>query len=207
MRVSRRRTAQSAQSHDRIIGAALSAASTTTLLQVVPVRVYGTDGCYSDTHALLDAGAQTSLCTDQLRQRLGIVGERQELQLNNVEGAGEKKIVHRFALQVSPLPQIDDGTEIAVQEVSSVPKLNVQPQSIDWSRRHEWLHPSDLVIPDTSNKSIELLLGANVTEATVQQEARVGRPGQPVSVRTAFGWCLSEASHNWRHTVLARLFT
>ena len=179
-----------AESHNRIIGAALSAASTTTLLQVVPVRVHGTDGRFSDTHALLDAGAQTSLCTDQLRERLGIVGERQELQLNNVEGAGERKIVHRFALEVSSLSE-NDGTDIAVHEAYSVPKLNVRLQSIDWSRKHEWLHLSDLDIPDTSNKPIELLLGANVTEAIVQRESRVGRPGQPVAVRTAFGWCLS----------------
>ena len=72
-----------------------------------------------------------------------------------------------------------------------MPQLNVRPQTVDWSRRQEWLHLADLDIPDTSNKQIELLLGANVTEAIVQREARVGRPGQPVAVRTAFGWCLS----------------
>ena len=187
----RRPVPQSESSDNPIVGAALNAASTTTLLQVVPVRVHGSNGRYSDTHALLDAGAQTSLCTDQLRRRLGIDGERQQLQLNNVEGAGEKKTVHRFALQVSPLSGADSGTEVAVQEVFSVPRLNVQSQSVDWSRRQEWPHLADVDIPDTSNQPVELLLGANVTAAIVQREARVGRPGQPIAIRTAFGWCLS----------------
>ena len=42
-------------------------------------------------------------------------------------------------------------------------------------------------------KKIELLLGANVLEAVLQQEVRVGRPGQPVGVRTAFGWALTDS--------------
>ena len=187
----RRETGQSESAGNRLVGAALSVASTTTLLQVVPVRVYGPDGSHSDTHALLDAGAQTSLCTDQLRHRLGIVGKRQELQLNNVEGTGEKRAVQKFALQVSPRSTGDAAADVTVQEVFSVPQLNVRPQTVDWSRRQEWLHLADLDIPDTSNKQIDLLLGANVTEAVVQREARVGRQGQPIAVRTAFGWCLS----------------
>ena len=187
-----RRGAEQPESADsRTIGAAVNAASTTTLLQVVPVRVYGSDGSHSDTHALLDAGAQTSLCTDQLRRRLGIVGEPQDLQLKNVEGAGEKRAAQKFTFQVSPLSTGDAGLGVTVQEVFSVPHLNVQPQTVDWRRRHEWLHLADLEIPDISNKQIELLLGANVTEAIVRREARIGRPGQPVAVRTAFGWCLS----------------
>ena len=39
--------------------------------------------------------------------------------------------------------------------------------------------------------TVELLLGANVTEAVIQHEVRVGQPGQPIAVRTAFGWALT----------------
>ena len=40
---------------------------------------------------------------------------------------------------------------------------------------------------------MELLLGANVSEAVIQQEVRVGQPGQPIAVRIAFGWTLTGA--------------
>ena len=38
---------------------------------------------------------------------------------------------------------------------------------------------------------IEVLLGANVVEAVLQQDVRVGRSGQPEALRTAFGWTLT----------------
>ena len=40
---------------------------------------------------------------------------------------------------------------------------------------------------------MELLLGANVSEAIIQQKIRTGQPGQPIAVRTAFGWTLTGA--------------
>ena len=50
---------------------------------------------------------------------------------------------------------------------------------------------ADIEVPDINNKTVELLLGANVLEAVLQKEARVGRPGQPVAIKTHFGWCLT----------------
>ncbi|KAF0305913.1 Sodium-dependent phosphate transport protein 2B [Amphibalanus amphitrite] len=40
-------------------------------------------------------------------------------------------------------------------------------------------------------KRVDLLLGANVLEAVLQLEARTGKAGQPVAIRTAFGWTLT----------------
>ena len=38
---------------------------------------------------------------------------------------------------------------------------------------------------------VEVLLGANVMEAILQREVRVGRPSQPVAIKTHFGWALT----------------
>ena len=80
---------------------------------------------------------------------------------------------------------------VTVPEAFTVPLLNVRPPTVDWSQRHKWHHLSDIELPDTNNKPIELLLGANVLEAVLQKEARVGKSGQPVAIKTHFGWCLT----------------
>ncbi|XP_043241080.1 uncharacterized protein LOC122391342 [Amphibalanus amphitrite] len=162
-----------------------------TLLQVVPVRVHGDDGAYVDTCALLDSGADTSLCTEDVLRRLGITGEPEELRLNNVEETGEKRMSVRTTLTVSPVAAADGEERLTVPEVFSVKKLNLRPQRIDWREKHNWKHLAGISIPDTNGRPVELLLGANVLEAMLQKEVRVGPPGQPTAIRTHLGWCLT----------------
>ena len=54
-----------------------------------------------------------------------------------------------------------------------------------------WRHLNGIDFPDCSNAKVELLLGANVLEAVIQNDVRVGKPGEPVAVKTAFGWALT----------------
>ena len=59
-----------------------------TLLQVVPIRVMGSRGKFADTFALLDSGAQISLCSEDIVSDLSIEGDVEPLRLDNVEGSG-----------------------------------------------------------------------------------------------------------------------
>lgn len=163
----------------------------TTLLQVVPVRIYGADGAYVDTCALLDSGADTSLCAERVLRRLSITGEKEELRLNNVEKTGERRMSMRTSLQISPVAASGEAEHVTVPEVFSVPELNVRPHKIDWREKINWRHLDGIPLPDTNGRPVELLLGANVLEAVLQKEARVGPPGQPAAIRTHFGWCLT----------------
>ena len=162
-----------------------------TLLQVVPVRVLGPAGKFVDTHALLDSGADTSLCIDSVLRDLSVTGSTEELTLGNVEGTGMTRPTMKVSLEVAPLSAEGQREPIKVAEVFSVPQLNIRPQRIDWSKRAQWKHLEGISIPDTNGRKIELLLGANVLEAILQREARVGKPGQPAAIRTYFGWCLT----------------
>ena len=60
-----------------------------------------------------------------------------------------------------------------------------------------WKHLKGLPIPDCTTGKIDILLGANVPEAIVQREIRVGRAGQPIAIRTAFGWSLTGSVSNF----------
>ena len=162
-----------------------------TLLQIVPVRIYGEGRRCEDVFALLDPGSQTSLCTEDVLSALKIAGVPSSLCLENVEGRGIPQSSQRVRLMVSPGSEGNSQARIEVPEAFSVPRINVQPPHISAEQKAKWKHVSDLSIPDYQNVEIKLLLGANVLEAVLQQEARVGGPGQPAAVKTAFGWTLT----------------
>ena len=71
-----------------------------------------------------------------------------------------------------------------------MPELPVKVPNLE-KRLHKWEHVRDLCITGYNGQKIELLLGANVLESVLQREVRVGRHGEPIAVRTAFGWALS----------------
>ncbi|XP_043225032.1 uncharacterized protein LOC122383037 isoform X1 [Amphibalanus amphitrite] len=160
-----------------------------TLLQIVPVRIHGEGSTFEDVFALLDPGSQTSLCAADVLTSLNITGTPSDLCLQNVEGSGSPQSSQKVKLLVSP--RSGDQVPIEVSEAFSVPRLNVKPPQISANQRCRWEHTLDLDIPDYRGVEIKLLLGANVIEAVIQQEVRIGRPGQPVAVRTAFGWTLT----------------
>ena len=172
--------------------AKVSAAPPTVLLQVVPVRVHGASGSTRDTLALLDPGAQTSLCRASVLQELGIRGQPQQLRLRNVEADGEERMSERVQLTVSPLADSEDHARlICVPEAYSVATVNVRTPTVSAKKSETWTHLQDIQIPDTTCGEVELFLGANCLEAVLQTEARVGQPGQPTAIRTAFGWSLT----------------
>ena len=165
-----------------------------TLLQVVPVRIHGRNGT-RDTFALLDPGAQTSLCTTDLVDQLDIPGKSQELCVQTVEGAGRKQRAKKMVMELTGLSSAATKNKVTVPEVWAVPSLNISLPKVSQQQRAKWQHLTDLEIPDCASREVELLLGANVLEAVIQHEVRAGRAGQPVAVRTDFGWALTGAVH------------
>ena len=170
--------------------AAASEHGGTTLLQIVPVRVHGATS-YVDTFAALDSGAQTSLCTEKLADKLNLTGETESLRLNNVEGGGPQRIALRTTLKLTPLARESKHNEVVANEVWTVPKLNIPVPQINNSVKSEWHHVKNLDIALPKPEQVEVLLGANVIEGILQREVRIGEPGQPVAIKTHFGWALT----------------
>ena len=178
----------------KVIATAYNTGQITTLLQVVRVKILGEEGRSKIVYALLDPGAQTSLCCEEVLRDLRIVGEEQEIQLQTVRGPGMRQRSQRVVLNIVPIDETNRQL-ISVPEVFSVPELHVKAPHLE-RRMASWAHVRGLNITGYNGQRIELLLGANVIEAVLQKEARVGKPGEPVAVRTAFGWALTGSLHN-----------
>ena len=163
---------------------------TNTLLQVIRVRIHGPNKS-KDVLALLDAGAQTSLCSEDVLCELGIAGQRRQLRIQNVEGSGAQKSSQRVSLTISALDADGRKDNINIPEVWSVPALNVTAPTVTRSQMQSCEHLRGLEFSQYNGDQVELLIGANVLEAVLQRETRVGRPNQPVAVKTDLGWTLT----------------
>ncbi|XP_043203367.1 uncharacterized protein LOC122371257 [Amphibalanus amphitrite] len=176
-------------SRERVVAAAsLKTDDVTTLLQVVPVTILGSNGESKQVCALLDPGSQTSLVSEDVVTELGLHGERQTLRLQSVEGCGPLQTSVKLKLELKA--SFGDGSSVVVPEAFSVKKINVTVPEIP-HKMPDWKHVQDLDLPDCSGKTVELLLGANVLEALLQLEVKQGKKAQPVAIRTAFGWTLA----------------
>ena len=176
-------------SRERVVAAAsLKADGMTTLLQVVPVTILSNNGKTKQVCALLDPGSQTSLVTEDVMIQLDLHGEQQTLRLQSVERCGPPQSSVKLKLELKA--SCGDGSKVVVPEAFSVKKINVTVPEIP-HKKPEWKHVQDLNLPDCSGKTVQLLLGANVLEAVLQLEVKKGMAGQPVAIKTAFGWTLA----------------
>ena len=170
------------------------AASTTngsnTLLQIVAIRVHGERGT-KDVLALLDTGAQMSLCSEDVLREIGVTGESRPLSIQNVETSGMERQSERVKLTISALGAEAKKQPINIHEVWSVPALNVTATAVQNSQLREYQHLHGLDFPQYNGGPIKMLIGANVPEAVVQKESRAGRSNQPAAVKTALGWTLT----------------
>ena len=140
---------------------------------------------------MLDTGAETSLCSEDVLKELGVRGESHPLCIQNVESSGAQRRSERVQLTISALGAEARKERISIPEAWSVPSLNVTARAVPKSQLRECQHLRGLDFPQYNGEPIKLLIGANVLEAVVQKEARVGRPNQPAAVKTALGWTLT----------------
>ena len=54
----------------------------------------------------------------------------------------------------------------------------------------KWEHLNDIQPPEIGGEEVTLLIGANVPEAHIHEEARVGGAGEPFAVCTLLGWAI-----------------
>ena len=162
-----------------------------TLLQIVPIRVHGVKGRFRDTYGPVDPGSETSLISENLMNYLGLTGPERTLRIDNVEGTGAPQSSKQVTFDVSSRTSAGTRTSIRVPEAFVIPRINVTVPRIPEGQRTSWTHLEGLDIPRCDGADVEVLIGANVVEAVLYNDVRVGQSGQPVALKTAFGWTLT----------------
>ena len=153
-------------------------ASCNVRLKVIPVTVWSdTSRKHEKIYAFLDEVSDTTLCTNALMKRLGARGKSVQYSLFTL-GRVDNKQGFETRLNVR-----DNGEQaiINLRSFLSVPHLPELKQSIP-SPRDKIIHAEVLrkiSFPDVKGK-VELLIGADVSEAHRTLEYRINSRGVPM---------------------------
>ncbi|XP_025993937.2 uncharacterized protein LOC113004546 [Solenopsis invicta] len=164
------------------------AAAVATLVMTARVRVTDRHGVDHFARALIDPGAESSLVTESLAQRLRLPRSHTSVAVFGVGGVQTGVARGRIDLRVSPRRE---GSPIVVSALI-FPRLPLYESDMQ-ADSTGWPHLAGLALADPDflrADPVDILLSANVYAAILQTGLRKGGPGQPAAQRTSFGWLL-----------------
>ena len=157
-------------------------------LQMVPVILQGKSGIRIKANAFLDGGSGSSYLKEEITDVLGLEAESRPLR---VSVFGAKSIVTDSKTVTAQLESMDGGTkrEILLWTTPNICEM----KAVDWFHTTRSLsHLCDLEIPKPAGHGeVDLLIGSDYyKELLLPLEHRVGKPGEPVGVKTPLGWTI-----------------
>jgi len=161
-------------------------------LATARVTIADSRGRPQAVRVLVDQGSEVSLVSEALAQRLHLPRARFSIAIAGIGGAPSRATRGRVTLSLS-----SETTGATLSVVAHVlPRLSsysgptVRNQST-------WPHIRGLPLADPrpfDQEPIDLLLGAEVYSAILQDGLRKGRANEPIAQKTALGWILSGGS-------------
>ena len=157
-------------------------------LKVVPVIINGK----VTVNAFLDSGSDTSLCSTNLLKKIGFHGNK-NIRYSVSTISGEREIIGKKASL--RLQSLDKATNVVMQFLSTdfIPISNdsfAQQQNLS-----DFKHLRQVNLPELRDEGIDILIGSDYADIIeTQLEVRRGNPGEPIAIKTLFGWTVSGSS-------------
>ncbi|CAG2201460.1 unnamed protein product [Mytilus edulis] len=157
-------------------------------LGIIPVLVRGGDGNSCQTYALLDDGADKTLCDERLLKKLNLATRPVTFHMSTVSSSGSTIHGQEVDLQVRP---IDGDEDVSLQKVWSVKKLPISTRSAaENADIRKLAYLADIDIPKIDTNDVMLLIGTDSPEAQIPLEVRSGTGKQPFAIRSRLGWAI-----------------
>ena len=157
------------------------------LLQVLPVQIHSQDNLIN-TYAVLDPGSDTTLIRKDIADRLQLVGETCQLNINTVGNDVSTQNLHRVSFSLSSKDQLDP---VMVHGAWVIDKLNIPSFKVSKKMATEqWAHLSDVDLPEVKGCDMMILIGSDMAHLLVHLEVRQGRWDESIAVKTPLGWTL-----------------
>ena len=157
-------------------------------LQMIPVILEGENGIRIRANAFLDGCSGSSYLKEDIADTLGLDAERRPLHVS-VFGA---KSIMTDSKTVTVRVESMDGRVKKQVFLWTTPKI-CEMTAVDWSssaRKLEHLRDLDILKP-VEHEEVDLLIGSDYyEELLLPLEHRVGKPGEPVGVKTPLGWAV-----------------
>ncbi|XP_060592844.1 uncharacterized protein LOC132747468 [Ruditapes philippinarum] len=165
--------------------AAVNGSFAKTCLGIIPITVKGGNGYSCQTYALLDDGADKTLCDESLIQQLHLTSRPVTFQISTISSTGSTTCGQEVDLSVCP---VSGNGEINLNNVWTVKQLPISTRSAVTSDDIIGVpYLSDLQIPKVKANEVRILIGTDFPEAHIPLEVRSGSSHQPYAVRTRLG--------------------
>ena len=169
--------------------AAVNSSFVKTCLGIIPVTVMGGNGHSCQTYALLDDGADKTLCDERLVQQLQLTSRSVTFKISTINSTGGTIRGQEVDLSVSPIS--GNGSNVQLNNIWTVKQLPISTRGIVAADDlKDFTYLSDLTIPQVKADRVMLLIGTDFPEAHIPLEVRSGCSHEPYAVRTRLGWAV-----------------
>ena len=159
-----------------------------TCIGIVPVIIAGNNGKTYTTHALLDDGADKSMCDERLLKILDIESRPLTFKVTTMTSNEDTLSGNKVDLHVRP---VNGYESISMPKVWSVKRLPVSTRSAAPRCAVETFdYLADISVPEIDNNDVMLLIGSDTPFAHIPLEVRAGRSDQPIAIRSRLGWAI-----------------
>ena len=157
-------------------------------LQMVPVILEGENGIRIRANAFLDGGSGSSYLKEEIADMLGLDAEGKPLRVAVFRATS----IMTDSKTVTVCLESMDGSVKKRVFLWTTPKI-CEMTAVDWSSNVRKLdHLRDLEIrKPVEHGEVDVLIGSDYhKELLVRLEHRIGKPGEPVGVKTPLGWTI-----------------
>ena len=161
--------------------------SETVYLCVVPVRVAHKNKSIL-TYAFLDQVSTHTFCDENLVKTLNLNGPETSIQIKTINGSSK---VYKSILCDLEVSALNNNNSFSLTNVHSIESISLQPNSIPPKRELSQFQPlKDIRFDTIPGASIQMLIGADVSEMFCVGNIRKGPKGTPYAIETPLGWSL-----------------
>ena len=157
-------------------------------LGIIPVMVKGMNGKSCEACALLDDGADKTLCDERLLDALNVSSRPVTFNISTVNSTGSTTHGQEIDLQVQG---VNCNDQVNLHKVWSVKRLPISVHSAVVSSDIQKLsYLKGIGVSNIDTKDVMLLIGTDSPAAHIPLEVRSGNNDQPYAIRTRLGWAI-----------------
>nr|XP_049464882.1 uncharacterized protein LOC125907316 [Anopheles coluzzii]XP_049466971.1 uncharacterized protein LOC125908319 [Anopheles coluzzii] len=159
-----------------------------TVFRTMPVTLSAGDRTY-DTVAFLDEGASGTFVEDEVADALGIQGVNEPLVVSwsaDVERREDKSRKIDVVLSTR-----GSSESFLLKGARTVEKLVLPSQRESYRYlQQQYPHLKGVPIEEAANEPVRILLGLDNLHLFAPMESKIGKPGEPIAVKSKIGWSI-----------------
>ena len=147
-----------------------------------------------ETNTLLDTGSDTTFLRSDIATKLQLTGEDRKL---NISSAFSQRKNVNSKITTFDI-KLDEPTKSFDMKAWLVKTLNLPKVQYDVNEmKSKFSHLADITFPEFKEDEVTLLIGINYMDLLLHRDYIKGKIGEPIAIKTVFGWILVGSDINF----------